>query len=120
MAREVVPTASAAPTTATRGQPMTIEEAQRVQLMDERIRALDLWRAEHETKCTRRHEAIGLRFNTAKREMSDAFEAWGRKIGAQIDKSNSLRLVGMAILGVLVVLVGIKQPAALFELLSKM
>ena len=117
MDRHLIP-ASAAPHT-TDEQPMTEAETLRVGRIEDEVRELGRWRVEHETKCTARHEATGVRFDIAKREMITAFEISGMKIAAQIEKSNSLRLIGMVALGVLVVAVGIKQPAALFELLTK-
>jgi len=119
MDRHLIPAPSAAPET-TRGLPMTDAETKRVELLDERVRELDLWRVEHEAKCTERHRAIGVRFDTAKDEMVTEFKLSMLQIKTMIDKSNGLRLIGMTALGILVVLVGIKQPAALFELLAKM
>jgi len=119
MTRDVVPVASAAPNTAAKGHAMTADEAEKVRDMEGRIMSLDLWRVAHETKCEARHEAIGLRFDIAKREMISAFDMSAMQIKSQIDKSNSLRLIGMVALAVLVVMVGVKQPAALFEMLTK-
>ena len=99
MDRSLIPAPGAAPTT--RGHAMTESES-------ERLRKVEIWQGRHEQLCEDRHVAIGLRFDAARRE-----------IHAQLERQNGLRLVSTIVLAVIIVLVGIKQPAALFDFLMK-
>lgn len=102
MDRNLTTVPSAAPHTAATERAMTAAEA-------ERLRQLEIGMAAHVKWCESREVVMDLRFLAARSENL-----------AALDRQNSMRLISNIALAVIVILVGIKQPAALFELLAKL